>query len=340
MSNNSIPEHLIRSNPSDFEVTRQRWGRGYRFLRYPDEPIEDESKLKHLRDIPVPETWTDVRLCQDPRSHILALGYDGSGKLQYLYHPEYLQYSNLQKFESLTTFGLALPRMRRRLQRDLRSDDWNERRLLALMVKILDKHHLRIGSRVYARNNQSFGLTTLRKKHLRETESDLRFEYTGKSGQEREIKLTDPSLVGLIEELSDFSGWELFSFRKGRQKVKADATKVNDYIREISGADLSARDFRTWAGTVLSVKNHHQAQQIVQENPRRKLKSTLVDLVSERLGNTTAICEEYYIHPRVLEAASQEGFDASPCDDRFLRKTLYRKHECRTMEILTENSTD
>ncbi len=331
-----IPSHLKEIHPDDFKISRKKWGRGYRYFNGNSQDLKNQKILNIVQDFAVPNTWTDVTLSDKPNTYILARGYDGSGKLQYLYHPDYLAYRNDQKFNELLEFGQALPRIRRRLRKDLSQDEWDENKLLALIVKILDKYHLRIGSRVYAKKNQSYGLTTLRKKHLIEEEDDtFTFEFMGKSGQNRTISLTDSSLVKLIEEVAEFPGWELFSFKTDNGKFSANAGKVNNYIRKISGGDFSARDFRTWAGTVLSVKYLPKAQKIVAKNTKRKLGSTLVELVSEKLGNTTAICKDYYIHPEVLKQAIKEDFDAEPCDERFIKKSLYRKHECRTMEILS-----
>jgi DNA topoisomerase-1 len=331
-----IPRNLVDVDPEDFKIRRKKWGRGFRYFNGHNTALKDESKLEMLEGFAVPNTWTEVTLSDKPHTYILARGYDGSGKLQYLYHPDYLAYRNDQKFNELLDFGMALPRIRRRLRKDLSEEEWTENKLLALIVKILDKYHLRIGSRVYAKKGQSYGLTTLRKKHLKEIDDDtFSFEFKGKSGQQRTISLTDSSLVSLIEEVAEFPGWELFSLPTENGKFSANAGKVNRYIRKISGGDFSARNFRTWAGTVLSIKYLPKAQKIVAQNNRRKLGSTLVELVSEKLGNTTAICKNYYIHPQVLQQAIKEDFDSEPCDQRFLKKTLYRKHECRAMEILT-----
>ena len=333
-----IPSHLRQVSADDLPLRRQKWGRGYRYLGKGGNAIEHEKQLAFLKSIPVPDTWTEVKLSDDPQAHILAVGFDGSGNLQYLYHPDFMEHSNKRKFEHLQEFGMSLPRIRRRLWKDLRQPEWSEQKLLALIVRILDRYHLRIGSRVYARQNESFGLTTLRKKHLKEVESALRFEYIGKSGKHRQVKLNDPQLVGLIEELADFSGWELFSFQNQGTQISATGSKVNEYIRNISGKDFSARNFRTWAGTVLAVKYRHRAMGIHKQNPRRKLKAIIVEMVAEKLGNTRSICEQYYIHPKILEKVQSEEFNAEPCDERFLKNTLYRKHECRTLELLAESA--
>ncbi len=329
-----LPDGLCNVDPEEFAIQRKKWGKGYRFINGDQQQVDGE-KLQFLKDIPVPDTWTEVTLCESPHGYILARGYDGSGKLQYLYHPEFLEYRNQQKFDRLVYFGLCLPRIRRRLRKDIAHESWDERKLLALIVKILDKYHLRIGSRVYARKNQSFGLTTLRKKHLREVDNQLMLQFIGKSGQERQISLTDSHLVQLLGEVAEFPGWELFSLKTDDGRFSANATKVNNYIREISGGDFSARDFRTWAGTVLCIKYLPRAKREVEENPRRKLGATLVELVARKLGNTPAICKDYYIHPQVLETALGEDFEFEPCEEKFIKNSLYRKYECRTLEILT-----
>lgn len=334
MAQTEIPAHLQQCDPAKFYITRKPWGPGYRYLKLSDQPLEDEVLLETLREIPVPNTWTEVRLCENANAYILATGYDGSGKLQYLYHPDFTSYRNKLKFEDITEFGLTLPRMRRKLRHDLKQSEWSERKLLALVVTILDKYHLRIGSRLYAKRGESFGLTTLRKKHLNEVESHFRFEYTGKSGVQREIALTDQALIEMVEEVSEFPGWEIFSIRKGNEKIKATAGKVNDYIEDISNKDFTAKSFRTWAGTVLAIKYFDEAKREIQQNPRRKFKAALVELVAARLGNTSAICEEYYIHPKVLNEVRKPGFNPNPCEKQYLKNTLYRKHECRALEIL------
>jgi DNA topoisomerase-1 len=330
-----LPEGLEAVGPETFEVVRRKHGHGFAYYyEKGNRPVRDARVKRRLEEIGVPNTWKDVRLSLNSDSHIQAAGYDGSGKLQYLYHPEYLEYRNLQKFEELPAFGAALPRMRRRISRDLRGEHWTETRLLALLVRILDRYHLRIGTRVYAKRNDTFGLTTLRKRHLKEHESQLAFEYRAKGGRNTTVHLTDPRLVALVREVAEFPGWELFSIPTGEGKVTANAERINDYIRAISGEDFTARTFRTWAGTVLCVKYHERAVRRVADNPRRQLPAVLTELVAERLGNTPPVCREYYIHPEVFETATQEDFDPVPQGRPLVGRSLYRKHECRTMEIL------
>lgn len=332
---NGLPDGIEAISPDEFEVVRRKRGKSWAYFRETDNtPVRDKRVVRRLDAIGVPATWTDVRLSLNPRSHIQAAGYDGSDKLQYLYHPEFLEYRNLLKFEELPDFGTALPRIRRRISRDLRGDDWTETRLLALLVRILDRYHLRVGTRVYASRNNTFGLTTLRKRHLKEHESGLAFEYRAKGGKKTSVDLTAPRLVALVREVAEFPGWELFSIHSGDRKVIADADRINDYIRDISGADFTARTFRTWAGTVLCVKYHDAAVREIAANPRRQLPAVLTERVAERLGNTPAICRQYYIHPDVFEAATRDDFDPEPAGLALPGRSLYRKHERRTMEIL------
>jgi len=332
-----LPCGLQHGDPAAFEATRRKRGKGWTFHDLASgRRLRDARTLNRLRTIGVPATWTDVRLSLNPRSHIQAAGYDGSGKLQYLYHEDFLEYRNQVKFGELPIFGTALPRMRRRIARDLRGDRWNENRLMALLVRILDRYHLRVGSRLYATGNNTFGLTTLRKKHLKEHATDLAFDYIAKGGKRLQVPLTDPRLIALIREVAEFPGWELFSIDSGGERITADAQRVNDYIRRISGEDFTARTFRTWAGTVLCVKHIEPARRAVRENPQRQLAAALTERVAERLGNTPAVCRQYYMHPDVLEAVLRNGFDPAPSDRSLPGRSLYRVHERRTMEILGE----
>ncbi len=338
MSDIGLPPHLTLCDPHNFRVKRTKWGRGFRFCIGQARNIKNEKMLRHLKAIPVPNTWTEVRLSSEPHTYILAVGYDGSEKLQYLYHPDFLTFRNVQKFSRLYDFGMQLPRIRRKVLKHLKQEEWNEQKLMALIVRILDKYHMRIGSRIYVKNGHSFGLTTLRKKHFREVDAAVKFEYMGKSGQFQEVELTDTVLVAMVREIAEMPGWELFSFQQKGLKLQATAGKVNEYIRGIAGEDYSARTFRTWAGTVLAVKYSPRARKILEQNPQRKLRTVVVELVAKELGNTPAICEEYYIHPQVLQAVLKEDFNTEPGDPRFLKKNLFRKYECRALEILSNTT--
>jgi DNA topoisomerase-1 len=338
MVNRDLPDHL---NEGDVEVfSLKRIKQGTRFLYKGEAGEEIKGALRsQLEDYGIPNTWTEVKLSPSNHTHILATGYDGSGKLQYLYHPDYLEYRNALKFMELTDFGLALPRIRRKVNAHLKHDDWDEQKLLALITKILDKHYLRIGTRAYAKSNNSFGLTTLRRKHLNETEHGLSFEYKGKSHQQRRVELHNEQLVEYIKECADFPGWEIFSFKKASETVKASSTMVNEYIREMGGADFSAKTFRTWGGTSLSVKLQPKAKRIVEKNKRKELGATLVQLVAERLGNTPSICRQYYIHPMVLETVLEPGFQADPKPNGSYALAYLNKFEQRTLEILNQPKT-
>ncbi len=333
MMRHDIPEHLAEGHVNDFDIVRVKKGNTFKYY-FKDDTAVPKNLQKQVQAYGVPNTWTEVCLCKNGDTHILASGYDGSDKLQYLYHPDYLEYRNSLKFLELSDFGLTLPRIRRKINQHLKSEEWNEEKLLALIVKILDKHYVRIGTRAYAKKNSSFGLTTLRKKHLNETAHGLSFEYIGKSHQNRKIELHDTELIEHIKEVVDFPGWEIFSFKKGGKSVKASSSMVNEYIRTISKSEFSAKTFRTWGGTSSAVKLHAKAQSIVAKNTRKELGATLVQLVSERLGNTPSICKQYYIHPQVLEATLQPNFNTKPKKGGTFDKNYLNKSEQRTLEIL------
>lgn len=333
-----IPEHLTEGCVDDFEIKRVKKDTSFSY-HFKDETALAKNLQKQVQEYGVPNTWTEVALCKNGNTHILASGYDGSGKLQYLYHPDYLEYRNSLKFLELKEFGRTLPRIRRKVNQHLKSEDWNEEKLLALIVKILDKHYLRVGTRAYAKKNSSFGLTTLRKKHLNETEHGLSFEYIGKSHQNRKIELHDADLVEHIKECADFPGWEIFSIKQGGKSVKASSSMVNEYIRAISKSEFSAKTFRTWGGTSSAVKLLPKAKRIIEKNSRKELGATLVQLVSERLGNTPSICKQYYIHPEVLQKALQPEFSPEPKKSGAFAKNYLSKAEQRTLEILNEENS-
>lgn len=333
MKHSEIPKHLKAADVDAFSIFREKKGEKFTYLNKSGKPISS-STLNLVSSYGVPNTWTQVSLSADGKAHILAAGYDGSNKLQYLYHPDYLEYRNSLKFLELSEFGKLLPRIRRRVNKDLKQAEWCEEKLLALVVKILDKHHLRIGSRAYAKKNSSFGLTTLRKKHLQETDNGLSFQFTGKSGQQRSVELNNPDLIEFVKECVDFPGWEIFSFKHKNSSCVATSDMVNSYIRKISRSDFSARTFRTWGGTSLAVKLRAKAQKIIEQNKRKELEATLVQLVAEHLGNTPSICKQYYIHPQVLTTVTKKGYQEARIKSRFKNLSYLNKHEKKTLSIL------
>lgn len=256
-----------------------------------------------MNALAIPPAWTDVWICPDPDGHIQATARDARGRKQYRYHPSYREARDQSKFRHMLEFSEVLPTLREQVERDLRAGDLSRRQLLATLVRLLDKTLIRVGNDEYARENQSFGLTTLRNKHVQIKGSLVRFGFRGKSGVEHSISITEPRLARIIQRCQDLPGQELFQYLdESGKRQSVSSEDVNAYLREITGRDVTAKDFRTWAGTILAAV---QLRAMGPAASRREADRNIVraiDAVSERLGNTRAVCRKYYVHPALLEA--------------------------------------
>ncbi|MBI4400601.1 MAG: DNA topoisomerase IB, partial [Nitrospirae bacterium] len=265
--------------------------------------IRNPNTRKRLNALAIPPAWTDVWICPDPNGHIQATARDARGRKQYRYHPSYRETRDRSKFRRILEFSEVLPILRERVERDLRAGDLTRRQLLATVVRLLDKTLIRVGNDEYARENRSFGLTTLRRRHVRVDGSLLRFSFRGKSGVEHSVALTAPRLARIIQRCQDLPGQELFQYLDAsgkRQTVSSD--DVNAYLRDITGRDITAKDFRTWGGTMLAAV---ELRAMGPASSRREADRNIVraiDEVSERLGNTRAVCRKYYVHPALVQA--------------------------------------
>lgn len=282
---------------------RKKWGRGHRYYNPEGNPIDKEEIGERLDQLVIPPMWEDVWICSRENGHLQVTGYDEKGRKQYLYHPLWQEYRSRHKFDKMIEFGHALPRIREQVAKDLRKKGWPREKMLALVVSLLDETHVRIGNREYLKENNTYGLTTLRRKHLTIEDNEATFVYKAKHGVEQHVTIDNKKLVKLIKESSELPGYELFRYSEGEDAGKpVDSGDVNEYLKEISGEDFSSKNFRTWGGTVTAVERLEEALEEIQENPKKQLTSTLVKKVAEWLGNTEAVCREYYIHPCLLDS--------------------------------------
>jgi DNA topoisomerase-1 len=284
-------------------ITRLRSGKGWSYYDPRGELIRDRALRKRLASLAIPPGWSDVWICPDPDGHIQATARDARGRKQYRYHPSYRDARDQSKFRRMLEFSEALPLLRERIEHDLRSDNLGRTQLLATVVRLLDKTLIRVGNDEYARANRSFGLTTLRRRHVKVNGSTLRFTFRGKSGVDHSIAVTDLRLARIVQRCQDLPGQEMFqyvdSFGK-RQSITSD--DVNEYLREISGRDITAKDFRTWGGTMLAAL---ELRAMGAASSRREADRNIIraiDVVSERLGNTRTVCRKYYVHPELIAA--------------------------------------
>ena len=284
-------------------ITRRRAGTGWAYFAPNGARIRDAEKRKRINKLAIPPAWTDVWICPDPYGHIQATARDARGRKQYRYHSSYREACDRSKFRHMLEFSEVLPRLRERIERDLAGDELTRKQILATVIRLLDKTLIRVGNDEYAKENKSFGLTTLRRRHVEVDGTSLRFTFRGKSGVEHNVSITDKRLARIIQRCQDLPGTEIFQYLDGAGKRHTVASDdVNAHLREITGRDITAKDFRTWGGTMAA------AMALRSRGPaptRREADRNIVeaiDLVSHRLGNTRAVCRKYYVHPALIEA--------------------------------------
>lgn len=312
---------------------RKKHGRGHVYYDPEGNKIGKEQLEARLRGLVIPPMWADVWICKDEKGHIQATGYDESGRKQYIYHPDWVKYRNANKYHKLIEFGKKLPVIRRRVHEDLQQEEWTKEKVLALVLSVLDESYIRIGNKSYLEANNTYGLTTLRRKHLEVGEDGVIFRYRAKSGKEREVNIENEKVASLIKECNELPGYELFRYREKGSAYTIDSGDVNEYLQEIAGEEFSSKDFRTWGGTVIAVEVFEDAMQEVEENPRRNLLSTLVQHVAARLGNTPAVCRDYYIHPAILEAAEEGRLQGIISRSRAVQKDDYDLRKCEKVAL-------
>jgi DNA topoisomerase-1 len=288
-------------------IRRLRRGRGFRYAAPDGGTVRDPAELERIRALVIPPGWTDVWICASRRGHIQAIGRDARGRKQYVYHPRWREVRDETKYGQLIAFGRALPAIRRRVRHDLARAGLPREKVLATVVSLLETTMMRIGNEEYARTNQSFGLTTLRERHVSVSGQTIQFQFRGKSGKQHDVRVSDRRLAKIIKTCQDIPGYELFQYlddQGARQRI--DSADVNAYLREFGADEFTAKLFRTWAGTVqalTALRSRGPAESVTQA------RRTLVEVVREvagRLGNTPAVCRKCYIHPAVL-AGFEDG---------------------------------
>ena len=284
-------------------IARRRRGRAFSYSGPDGRVIRDPKTRARIRSLAIPPAWTDVWICPTPNGHLQATGRDARRRKQYRYHPDFRTRRETWKYERMVEFARLLPRIRARTDEDLASVGLPREKILAAVVRLLELTLIRVGNGEYARLNRSFGLTTLRDRHATVDGHRVRFRFRGKSGRLHEVGLRDRRLASIVKRCRDLPGQELFQYRDADDEVR-DVTSddVNAYLREISGADVSAKDFRTWAGTVHAYRALRALDEPTSERGARRNVVAAVRATAELLGNTPAVARRSYVHPTVLEA--------------------------------------
>lgn len=284
-------------------LSRVRRGRGFVYRSATGRVVRDPRTLNRIRALVVPPAWKDVWISPDPIGHLQATGRDARGRKQYLYHPLWRAERDATKYDRLLAFADVLPAVRQQAERDLRQPKGSRRRVLATVVALLERTHIRIGNEEYARSNKSHGLTTMRDRHVKIRGAHLDFNFRGKSGVHQSVELDDARLAKAVRECQDLPGQTLFQYVDEEGGVKAvTSSDVNEYLKNITGGEFTAKDFRTWAGTLATARELDRSTLPATVSARDRTIVAAVDRVAEELGNTRAVCRRNYVHPAVIDA--------------------------------------
>jgi len=265
--------------------------------------IRDGETLTRIRSLAVPPAWRNVWICPDPEGHVQATGRDARNRKQYRYHPRWREVRDGNKYGRMIAFGRALPLIRKRIEQDLARPGLSREKILATVVRLLEVTLIRVGNEEYAKHNESFGLATMRDRHVRVNGSSLRFQFRGKSGILHAVDLEDRRLARIVRQSRDLPGFELFQYLdENGERRSIDAADVNAYLKSIAGDEFTAKDFRTWAGTVLAARALHEVAAFDSQAQAKRNVLRAVETVAKRLGNTRAVCRKCYIHPEVVNA--------------------------------------
>lgn len=322
-------------------IRRIRCGKGFRYMQPDGTRVKDAETLARIKSLVIPPAWKDVWICPDPRGHMQATGRDARGRKQTRYHPRWREVRDETKYERMLAFGAALPAIREQVQRDLALPDMPRRKVLATVVRLMETTLIRVGNEEYARENHSFGLTTMRNRHVSVNGSTITFKFQGKSGVKHTIDLTNRRLARIIRRCQDIPGYELFQYEDSEGHHSIDSADVNEYLHEIGGQEFTAKDFRTWAGTVLTCASLLKLEPFDSETQAKKNIVETINSVASLLGNTRAVCRKCYVHPAVLECYLQGAMakqfanghhptnSSMECEERAVMRLLKRAEEFR-----------
>jgi DNA topoisomerase I len=290
-------------NDNEPGIARQRIGDDFGYIGPDGKTIRDVETLERIKHLAIPPAYTDVWICADPDGHIQATGRDARGRKQYRYHPRWAEVRGQTKFDRMILFGEALPKIRARVDQDLSLRGLPREKVLAAVVSIMDTTFIRIGNMEYARDNDSYGLTTMHDEHVEVSGATIHFEFRGKSGKDHAIDLKDKRLAKIVKRSQDIPGQALFQYTDdtgGHHAITS--SDVNNYLREITGESFTAKDFRTWGGTTLAIVALATCAAYETQSEYKKNVAQMYKAVSGTLGNTVAVCKKYYVHPAVIEA--------------------------------------
>lgn len=286
-------------------ITRKIISRKFAYFTADGKRIRNAEEIKRINALVIPPAYRDVWICTSPNGHLQATGRDARGRKQYRYHPRWREIRDATKYERMLAFGSALPLLRRKIDAHLKLPGMPREKILATVVRLLESTLIRVGNEEYAKENRSYGLTTLRSRHVDIQGDTIRFEFRGKSGKEHKVNISDPRLAKVIRRCMDLPGQELFQYvEEDGSHRSIDSADVNDYLRELTGSEFTAKDYRTWAGSILAMIELLKLPFSSEAQAKADIVLT-IKAVARRLGNTAAICRKCYVHPALLDAYAQ-----------------------------------
>ncbi len=296
-----LPRDLHYVDDSQPGIRRKKVRGKFQYFDPKGKRISDADEVKRLNALAVPPAYTDVWICADPRGHLQATGRDAKGRKQYRYHPRWREVRDIEKYSRLQEFCKALPKLRKQLEAQIAERGFSREKVLATVVMLLDATLIRVGNTQYAQENKSYGLTTLRTRHAEVQGSEIRFHFRGKSGVEHEVSVKDKRMARVVKRCQDLPGQNLFQYvDEEGERHNVSSSDVNAYLHSLTGADFTAKDYRTWAGTAMALAVLRELEWQPESEAKRHV-VTMVKEVARQLGNTPAVCRKCYIHPAVLE---------------------------------------
>lgn len=323
-------------------ITRGKNHNDFVYLDTDGKKITSEVIIGRIRKLAIPPAWNDVWICPSPSGYLQATGIDDKGRKQYIYHTDWVHLSQQNKFNKMLSFATYLPKIRDRIMRDMTEDAYEKDKIIATVVWLLQHTMIRIGNEEYAQENNSYGLTTLRNRHVKIQGKEVTFEFRGKSGVEHTVSIAHPKIAKIIKECIELPGYEIFQYVDAKgQRHTVDSQDVNSYLQELTGEDITAKDFRTWGATVLGAITLHEIGSGGSATAIKKNISQAVKTVSQHLRNTTTVCRTYYIHPTVLKTYEAEilvpHFEKTFANFEN-EKTNMNRHEFATYTLLEKYS--
>lgn len=297
------PQNGVRyiSN-SGLTWTRNKVGRGFQHFNKSGNPLKPDE-IEKVKNLSIPPAWKEVKICPSDDGHVQAIGFDDKGRKQYIYHPDWIAQQQQHKFDSMIRFGEILPKIRRTVYRHMTQEELTRKRILATAVWLLENTFIRVGNKSYEKENDSYGLTTLRGKHVKVRGNKIKFSFKGKSGVYHELDITHPRVAKTVKRCIELPGYELFQYLDEEQgKCTIDSRDVNEYLQTIAGEEMSAKDFRTWGGTTIAGITLYDMGVPESEVEMKTALTQAIEEVAHNLGNTVAVCKQYYIHPKILSS--------------------------------------